>query len=79
MLFLNAVSRAGDGFPSNASSFRHARIAAMTPSVRFRQGGIPGFPHALGGRRPRHPRPHRCQVRIRDAEVIPLLKIVTPV
>jgi hypothetical protein len=36
MLSRNAISRAGDGLPSSAADFLHAKIAAMTPRVRFR-------------------------------------------
>ena len=40
MLSRNAISRAGDGLPSSANSFRHARIAAMTPRVHLRPSSI---------------------------------------
>jgi len=40
MLSLNAISRAGDGFPSSTDSFLHARIAAITPRVRLRPSSI---------------------------------------
>ena len=40
MLSRNAISRAGDGLPSSAASFRHAKIAAMTPRVRLRPSSI---------------------------------------
>jgi hypothetical protein len=40
MLSLNANSRAGEGLPSSADNFRHAKIAAMTPRVRFRPSSI---------------------------------------
>jgi len=33
MLSLNAISLAGEGLPSSADIFRHAKIAAMTPRV----------------------------------------------
>jgi hypothetical protein len=36
MLSRNAISRAGEGLPSSADSFRHAKIVAMTPRVRLR-------------------------------------------
>jgi hypothetical protein len=40
MLSRNAISRAGDGLPSSAASFLHAKIAAMTPRVRLRPSSI---------------------------------------
>jgi hypothetical protein len=40
MLSLNAISRAGEGLPSNADIFRHAKIAAMTPRVRLRPSPV---------------------------------------
>jgi hypothetical protein len=40
MLSRNAISRAGDGLPSNAVTFLHAKIAAMTPRVRLRPSSI---------------------------------------
>lgn len=40
MLSRNAISRAGDGFPSSADSFLHAKIAAITPRVRLRPSSI---------------------------------------
>ena len=35
MLSRNAISRAGEGLPSSSDSFRHAKIAAMTPRGLF--------------------------------------------
>ena len=40
MLSRNAISRAGEGLPSSADSFRHAKIAAITPRVRLRPSSI---------------------------------------
>jgi hypothetical protein len=40
MLSRNAISRTGDGFPSNAVNFLHAKIAAMTPRVRLRPSSM---------------------------------------
>jgi hypothetical protein len=40
MLSRNAISRAGEGLPSSTDSFRHAKIAAMTPRVRLRPSSI---------------------------------------
>jgi hypothetical protein len=37
---LKAVSRAGDGLPSNAANFRQAKIAAMTPTVLLRPSSM---------------------------------------
>jgi hypothetical protein len=42
---MNAVCRAGDGLPSNAANFRQRKIAAITPSVRFRPSSIEGVYH----------------------------------
>ena len=40
MLSRNAISRAGEGLPSSADSFRHAKIAAITPRARLRPSSI---------------------------------------
>jgi hypothetical protein len=40
ILSRNAISRAGEGLPSSRDSFRHAKIVAMTPSVRLRPSSI---------------------------------------
>jgi hypothetical protein len=40
MLPRNAISRAGEGLPSSAANFRHAKIAAMTPRVRLRPSSV---------------------------------------
>ena len=40
ILSRNAISRAGDGLPSSADIFRHAKIVAMTPMVRLRPSSI---------------------------------------
>src|SRR5260370_42156598 len=37
---------------------------------RQSQGGLSGFPHAVEGRRSRHPHPHRRQSRVREAGVV---------
>jgi integrase len=45
MLSRNAISRTGEGFPSSAANFLHAKIAAMTPRVRLRPSSIAEFSH----------------------------------
>jgi hypothetical protein len=40
MLSRNAISRAGEGLPSSAASFLHAKIAAITPRVLLRPSSI---------------------------------------
>ena len=63
MLSRNAISRAGEGLPSSAASFLHAKIAAITPSVRFRPSSISfsiGFSATRCGRGGKFRLPHFC-------------------
>jgi hypothetical protein len=43
-------------------------MRAVIPGMLTR--GVSAFPHALEGRRPRNPYPHRRESRVRKAEVV---------